>query len=200
MSAAAARHGRRQAVAVRVTPGILAGGHEKIATGHERLQVRPGARGGGARVPRGARGSAARLARTARASRLAGGRPGCARGRRALVPGVLRRPCAGAAADRRRRRSRHSLRLRVRARCACLGCGRRGGGATPLPGGEAADRAGTLGRGPGRRDALPRTHPQDGGRRDALGGARRRHGRQPAPRTLRRPLHGRRGGSPRASR
>ena len=35
VSAAAARHGRRQAVAVRVTPGILAGGHEKIATGHQ---------------------------------------------------------------------------------------------------------------------------------------------------------------------
>ena len=33
--AAAERHGRRQPVAVRVTPGILAGGHEKIATGHE---------------------------------------------------------------------------------------------------------------------------------------------------------------------
>jgi diaminopimelate decarboxylase len=35
VSAAAARHGRRQAVAVRVTPGIFAGGHEKIATGHQ---------------------------------------------------------------------------------------------------------------------------------------------------------------------
>jgi diaminopimelate decarboxylase len=34
VAAAAKRHGRRQAVAVRVTPGILAGGHEKIATGH----------------------------------------------------------------------------------------------------------------------------------------------------------------------
>ncbi|MDX6540983.1 MAG: diaminopimelate decarboxylase [Gaiellales bacterium] len=31
---AAKRHGRRQPVAVRVTPGIVAGGHEKIATGH----------------------------------------------------------------------------------------------------------------------------------------------------------------------
>jgi diaminopimelate decarboxylase len=35
VSAAAARHGHRQAVAVRVTPGIFAGGHAKIATGHE---------------------------------------------------------------------------------------------------------------------------------------------------------------------
>jgi diaminopimelate decarboxylase len=35
VAAAAERHGRRQPVAVRVTPGILAGGHEKIATGHE---------------------------------------------------------------------------------------------------------------------------------------------------------------------
>jgi diaminopimelate decarboxylase len=35
VAAAAARHGRRQPVAVRVTPGILAGGHEKIATAHE---------------------------------------------------------------------------------------------------------------------------------------------------------------------
>jgi len=35
VAAAAQRHGRRQPVAVRVTPGILAGGHEKIATGHE---------------------------------------------------------------------------------------------------------------------------------------------------------------------
>ena len=34
VSAAARRHGRRQAVAVRVTPGIVAGGHEKIATAH----------------------------------------------------------------------------------------------------------------------------------------------------------------------
>jgi diaminopimelate decarboxylase len=35
VAAAAARHGRRQPVAVRVTPGIFAGGHEKIATAHE---------------------------------------------------------------------------------------------------------------------------------------------------------------------
>jgi diaminopimelate decarboxylase len=35
VAAAAARHGRRQPVAVRVTPGIRAGGHEKIATAHE---------------------------------------------------------------------------------------------------------------------------------------------------------------------
>jgi diaminopimelate decarboxylase len=35
VAAAAARRGRRQPVAVRVTPGILAGGHEKIATAHE---------------------------------------------------------------------------------------------------------------------------------------------------------------------
>ncbi len=35
VAAAAERHGRRQPVAVRVTPGIVAGGHEKIATGHE---------------------------------------------------------------------------------------------------------------------------------------------------------------------
>jgi diaminopimelate decarboxylase len=34
VAAAAARHGRRQPVAVRVTPGIVAGGHEKIATAH----------------------------------------------------------------------------------------------------------------------------------------------------------------------
>jgi diaminopimelate decarboxylase len=34
VAAAAERHGRRQAVAVRVTPGIVAGGHEKIATAH----------------------------------------------------------------------------------------------------------------------------------------------------------------------
>jgi diaminopimelate decarboxylase len=32
VAAAAERHGRRQPVAVRVTPGIVAGGHEKIAT------------------------------------------------------------------------------------------------------------------------------------------------------------------------
>jgi diaminopimelate decarboxylase len=35
VAAAAARHRRRQAVAVRVTPGIVAGGHDKIATAHE---------------------------------------------------------------------------------------------------------------------------------------------------------------------
>ena len=34
VAAAAKRHGRRQPVAVRVTPGIFAGGHEKIATAH----------------------------------------------------------------------------------------------------------------------------------------------------------------------
>jgi diaminopimelate decarboxylase len=34
VAAAAERYGRRQAVAVRVTPGIVAGGHEKIATAH----------------------------------------------------------------------------------------------------------------------------------------------------------------------
>ena len=34
VAAAAERHHRRQAVAVRVTPGIVAGGHEKIATAH----------------------------------------------------------------------------------------------------------------------------------------------------------------------
>ena len=34
VAAAAERHGRRQPVAVRVTPGIVAGGHEKIATAH----------------------------------------------------------------------------------------------------------------------------------------------------------------------
>jgi diaminopimelate decarboxylase len=34
VAAAAKRHGRRQRVAVRVTPGIVAGGHEKIATAH----------------------------------------------------------------------------------------------------------------------------------------------------------------------
>jgi diaminopimelate decarboxylase len=34
VAAAAERHGRRQPVAVRVTPGILAGGHAKIATAH----------------------------------------------------------------------------------------------------------------------------------------------------------------------
>ena len=41
VAAAAARHGRRQPVAVRVTPGIVAGGHEKIATGARGLEVRP---------------------------------------------------------------------------------------------------------------------------------------------------------------
>jgi diaminopimelate decarboxylase len=35
VAAAAKRHGLRQRVAVRVTPGILAGGHEKIATAHD---------------------------------------------------------------------------------------------------------------------------------------------------------------------
>ena len=35
VAAAAARRGRRQPVAVRVTPGIMAGGHEKFATAHE---------------------------------------------------------------------------------------------------------------------------------------------------------------------
>jgi diaminopimelate decarboxylase len=35
VAAAAARYARRQPVAVRVTPGIVAGGHEKIATAHE---------------------------------------------------------------------------------------------------------------------------------------------------------------------
>jgi diaminopimelate decarboxylase len=35
VAAVAARYGRRQPVAVRVTPGIFAGGHEKIATAHE---------------------------------------------------------------------------------------------------------------------------------------------------------------------
>ena len=94
VAAAAARHGRRQPVAVRVTPGIFAGGHEKIATGARGLEVRPRAGRRRAGLPRGARGPAARLARPARAPRLAGGRSAA----------CSRASCAGSASSATRTR------------------------------------------------------------------------------------------------
>ena len=49
VAAAAARHGRRQPVAVRVTPGIVAGGPREDRDGARGLEVRPGAGRRGAR-------------------------------------------------------------------------------------------------------------------------------------------------------
>ena len=67
-------------------PASWPAGHEKIATAHAGLEVRPRARRRRAGVHRGAGGSTARLARPARAPRLAGGRSRRARRRRSLVP------------------------------------------------------------------------------------------------------------------
>ena len=178
-------HGRRQPVAVRVTPGSSPAGTQD-RDGPRRLEVRPRARRRRARLPSsrspipistgaGCTSTSARRSTTRACSRAW-----------SLVPRVLRRACARAAPDRRRRRPQHPVRARV---------------AHPTPGRSpppsrlrrcssspraAADRARALGRRPGRRDALPRAHAQDGRRRHALGGARRRDGRQRAPGDVRR--------------
>ena len=195
VAAAAERHGRRQPVAVRVTPGILAGGHEKIATGHE------GSKFGLAPA------DAARACLEAREDPRLDWRGlhvhlGSQVDDAGVLEGVVRwfrefcdAHAPGAAPDRRRRRPRHPVRLRVGARRPRARGRRRGGRPAPLPGRAAADRAGPLGRGPRRHHALPRADAQDRRRRHALGRARRRHGRQPAPGALRRPLH-RGGGRP----
>ena len=89
VAAAAERHGRRQPVAVRVTPGIVAGGHEKIATAHEgsKFGLAPA---DAARACLEAREDPpARLARACT----------CTSARRWTIPACSRASCAGSASS-----------------------------------------------------------------------------------------------------
>ena len=178
VAAAAARHGRCQPVAVRVTPGIFAGGHEKIATGHE------GSKFGLAPA------EAARACLEARESTHLDWRGLHVHlGSQVDDPGVLE----GVVRWFREFCDAHGLEPRLIDVGGGLGIPygyelgarrprargrRRGSRPEPVPGSTAADRAGALRGGACRHHALPRAHVQDSRRRHVLGHPGRRHGRR----------------------